>query len=128
MDPSFAMPIFLDAHHGTELPLDVVRAFLRAARSGATDDFGVTALDLYCGDDGRVFCVMSAPTEAAIRERHAAHGVICRRVRRVPSSAAAAQDLSAEEKAVVRQMIVDEPEWSSLRGSESSGGWLRQVG
>src|SRR5205809_6395717 len=95
MDPSSAMPIFLDAHHGTELPLDVMRAFLRAARSSATDEFGVSALDLYCGDDGRVFCVMSAPNEAAIRERHAAHGVICRRVRRVPSSGPATPGLMA---------------------------------
>jgi len=117
------MPIFLDSHHGTELPLDVVRAFLRAARNGTTDEFGVTALDLYCGDDGGVFCVLSAPDEAAVRQRHAAHGVVCRRVRRVAAHAASAPDLSAEEKAVVKQMIADEPVWSG-----PSGTWLRQVG
>jgi hypothetical protein len=128
MKPVATMAIFLDSHHSTELPLDVVRAFLRAARSGSTDDFGVTALDLYCGDDGRVFCVMSAPHEEAVRQRHAAHGVICQRVRLVPSSGVASQDLSPEEKVVVRQMIVDDPEWSGSRSSESTRGWLRQVG
>lgn len=122
------MPIFLDSHHGAELPLDVIRAFLRAARSGSTDDFGVTALDLYCGDDGRVFCVLSAPDEAAVRQRHAAHGVVCRRVRRVPSAGVSAPDLSAEEKAVVRQMITAEPELPTVGELGSSSSWLRQVG
>jgi hypothetical protein len=122
------MPIFLDSHHGSELPLEAIRAFLRAARNGMIDDFGVKALDLYCGDDGRVFCVLSAPDEAAVRQRHAAQGVVCRRVRRVPSPGVVTQDLSPEEKLVVRQMIAAEQEWSSLSGMESSGGWLRQVG
>jgi Protein of unknown function (DUF4242) len=120
------MPIFLDSHNGAELPLDAIRAFLRAARAGLTDEFGVTALDLYCGDDGRVFCVLSAPDEAAVRQRHAAHGVICRRVRRVP--AMGGQDLSPEEKAVVRQMIAVEQSVPIVGGPESGGEWLRQVG
>jgi hypothetical protein len=38
------------------------------------------------------------------------------------------QDLSAEEKLVVRQMIATEVEWSAAPGSASSGEWLRQVG
>jgi hypothetical protein len=122
------MPIFLDSHHGAELPLDVIRAFLRAARKGITDEFGVTALDLYCGDDGRVFCVLAAPDEAAVRQRHAAHGVVCRRVRRVPSPGASSHDLSPEEKVVVREMIASDSDWSTLSGIEPSGGWLRQVG
>lgn len=118
------MPVFLDSHNGTELPLDAIRAFLRAARNELTDDFGVTALDLYCGDDGRVFCVLAAPDESAVRQRHAAFGVVCRRVRRVPAMGAQQQqDLSPEEKAVVRQMIASDQD--SLGSSE---GWLRQVG
>jgi hypothetical protein len=117
------MPVFLDAHRGSELPLDAIRAFLRAARNGLTDDFGVTALDLYCGDDGRVFCVLSAPDEAAVRQRHAAFGVVCRRVRRVPAMGAQQQDLSPEEKAIVRQMIASDQD---VLGSSEE--WLRQVG
>ena len=128
MSVAAPMPIFLDSHNGAELPLDVVRSFLRAARTGSSDEFGVTALDLYCGDDGRVLCVLSAPNEAAVRQRHAAYGVICRRVRRVPSLGVTGQELSAEEKAIVRQMIGVEESWPVVHGSESSGEWLRQVG
>jgi Protein of unknown function (DUF4242) len=124
------MPIFLDSHLGTELPLEVIRSFLRAARGGITDDFGVTPLDLYCGDDGRVFCVISAPDEAAVRQRHAAQGVVCRRVRRVQSLGAASLDLSAEEKAVVRQMIAAEQEVPAITAVAelTEDDWLRQVG
>ena len=118
------MPVYIDSHHGAELPLSVIRGFLRAARSGITDDFGVTPLDLYCGDDGRVFCVLMAADEAAVRQRHAAHGVICRRVRRVPSVGAASHDLSVDDKAVVRQMIAQEHAWPSGSGGDG----LRQVG
>src|SRR4051794_14177073 len=112
------MPVFIDSHHGAELPLGVIRTFLRAARGGITDDFAVTPVDLYCGDDGRVFCVLIAPEEAAVRQRHAAQGVICRRVRRVPSVSAASQDWSAQDKAVVRQLIAQEHSWAS--GSQGS--------
>jgi hypothetical protein len=123
------MPLFVDSHRGSELPLDAVRVFLRAARNTVTDEFGVTALDLYCGDDGRVFCVLSAPDEAAVRQRHAAHGVVCRRVRRVPSSGTPGHDLSPEEKAVVRQMIAADRESPGARGSSlEASGWLREVG
>ena len=122
------MTIFVDSHFGAELPLAVIRGFLRAARTGISDDFGVTALDLYCGDDGRVFCVLSAPDEAAVRQKHAAHGVVCRRVRRVPAGRATAHGLSPEDKTVVRQMIVAEQEWPGLRTSRPSTTWLRQVG
>jgi hypothetical protein len=119
------MPIFLDAHHGSELPVDVMRDFLRAARSGSQDAFGVTPLDLYCGDDSRVFCVASAPDEASIRQGHAAQGVVCRRVRRVQGYATTSDQLTAEEKAIVRQMIAAEDDLGGLYGPDSDT--LRQV-
>src|SRR5437764_11943819 len=98
------MPIFLDSHRGGDLPVDSIRDFLRAARGGALDRFGVRALDLYCGDDGRVFYVVAAPDEAAVRQSHAAEGVVCPRVRRVQSLHGASDDLGDEEKAIVRNM------------------------
>jgi hypothetical protein len=122
------MSIFLDSHSGVDLPVDVIRDFLRGARSAATDAFGVRPLDLFCGDDGRVFCIMAAPDEAAIRQHHAAQDVVCRRVRRVHSEAGHDQ-LTAEEKAVVREMIQAEQTraaWESLL--QTPGEWLRQVG
>jgi Protein of unknown function (DUF4242) len=119
------MPIFLDSHHGSELAVEVIRAFLRGARSGAADAYGVIPLDLYCGDDSRVFCVVSAPDEAAIRQGHAAQGVVCRRIRRVQGRASAADQLTPEEKAVVRQMIAADDDWGDLYGPDAES--LRQV-
>jgi hypothetical protein len=83
---------------------------------------------MYCGEQGRVFCVLAAPDEAAVRQQHAAHGVICRRVLRVPSNGSINADLSADEKLVVREMIAAEQTWSDVPGSGLSGEWLRQVG
>jgi hypothetical protein len=122
------MPIFLDSHRGNDLPLDTIRDFLRAARSGSMGHFGVRPLDLYCGDDGRVFYVFAAPDEAAVRQSHAAEGVVCPRVRRV-QALHAKDELADEVKAVVRKMIVAEQASASLgsRGADDDK-WLRQVG
>lgn len=101
------MPIFLDSHHGVDLPVEVIRTFVQRARTHAPDAHGVTPLDLYCGEDGRVFLVVAAPDEATVRQRHAAEGVICRRVRRV-QSLSALEELGAEEAAVIREVIASE--------------------
>jgi hypothetical protein len=124
------MPIFLDSHQGSEVPLDSVRGFLRAARSSAADEFGVRPLDLYCGDDGRVFYVLSAPDEAAVRRHHAHQGVVCRRVRRVQSMITGANDdLGTDVKALVRGMIMAEQSTSPTVSSLAAGDeWLRHVG
>jgi hypothetical protein len=111
------MPIFLDTHHGSELATDRIRDFLRAARSAARDPFGVRPLDLYCGDDGRVFYVVAAPDEASVRQQHAAQGVVCRRVRRVESTRQTAEELGDEEKTVVRHMIAAEHAWPARAAS-----------
>lgn len=79
------MPIFLDVHVGGELPRHEICDFLRAARSATRDRFGMLPLELYCGEDGRLFCVVAAPDEASARAHHAALGINCRRVRRVLS-------------------------------------------
>jgi|SRR5579864_6126718 len=105
------MPIFLDTHHGSELAPDGIRKFLRNARSTSHDRFGVRALDLYCGDDGRVFCVVAAPDEASVRQQHAAEGVVCRRVRMVESTRASADELGEYERTQVRHMIAAEHAW-----------------
>jgi len=111
------MPIFLDTHHGSELATDTIRGFLRAARSASRDGFGVRPLDLYCGDDGRVFCVVAAPDEASVRQQHAAQGVVCRRVRKVESSGSSGEELGDEEKTVVRHMIAAEHAWPAQAAS-----------
>ncbi len=122
------MPIYLDSHRGNDLPLDAIRDFLRGARNGLLDRFGVRPLDLYCGDDGRVFYVVAAPDEAAVRQSHAAEGVVCPRVRRVQSLHGTGDELGDEEKVIVRRMIVAEQSSSSFGNRGADDEWLRQVG
>jgi hypothetical protein len=110
------MPIYLDTHHGSELAADDIRDFLRRARSAMRDVFGVRPLDLYCGDDGRVFYVVAAPDEASVRQQHASEGVVCRRVRLVESSGPA-EELGEEEKTMVRHMIAAEHAWPAQAAS-----------
>jgi hypothetical protein len=105
------MPLYLDTHHGAELDADHIREVLRAARAAARDSFGVRPLELYCGDDGRVFFVVSAADDASVRQRHAAEGVICRRIRRIESSRPDVEELGEEEKTQVRHMIAAEHAW-----------------
>jgi hypothetical protein len=109
--PTFGMPIFLDTHHGSEITSDEIRQFLLYARSGTQDEFGVRPLDVYCGEDGRVFYVVASPDEDSVRRRHAARDVICRRVRQVETPSSAADELGDEEKTTVRHMIAAEHAW-----------------
>ena len=124
------MPIFLDAHLGTDLPVDAIRQFLRDARRGVRSPAGVRPLDLYCGDDGRVFYVFAAPDELAVRGAHAALGLRCRRIRRVQLlSGLGGEELTDEQKVLVRHMIVGEQALPvSMGGLGRSDHWLRQVG
>src|SRR5438874_4563863 len=121
------MPLFLDTHHGSELNAVELRQFLRSARAAIRDEFGVRPLDLYCGDDGRVFYVVAAPDESTVRQSHAAAGAVCPRMRRVQSLDATSDELGDEEKAIVRNMIVAEQSSTSLpstgRGADDE--WLR---
>lgn len=123
------MPVFLDAHLATDLPVDGIRQFLRDARAGACDASGVRPLDLYCGDDGRAFYVVAAPDEVAVREQHARLGAVCTRIRRVDLLSGIADELSDEQKVLVRQMIVGEQALPvRLSGLGGTDPWLRQVG
>jgi hypothetical protein len=103
------MPIFLDAHHALELPVTSIRQFLPSARAASGDGGTVVPLDIYCGDGGRVVCVLSAPDEASVRKYHAGEGVVCRRIQRVESSAGA-MGLTVADLVRVRQIIASDRE------------------
>jgi hypothetical protein len=123
------MAIFLDAHLNSDVPLESMRDFLRRARTGQRDEFGVRPLDLYCGDDGRVFYVLAAPDEIAVRQHHAQCGVVCGRIRHVRLFSSTDDELSDAHKALVRQMIIGEQALPvSMGGLGDSDTWLRQVG
>jgi hypothetical protein len=101
------MPIFLDSHHALELPVNSIRQFLLSARAESSDSGTVVPLDIYCGDSGRVVCVLSAPDEASVRKHHAREGMVCRRIQRVESSAGAS-GLTVADVVRVRQMMASD--------------------
>jgi hypothetical protein len=120
------MPIFLDSHLGSDVPVESIRFFLRSARAATNDGLSVRPLDLYCGDDGRVFYVVAAPDEATVRQYHAEQGVVCGRVRRVePPYPASSDELTDANKQLVRQMIVAEQTSGAVVAPQRR---LRQVG
>jgi uncharacterized protein DUF4242 len=52
-------------------------------RDKRADEFGVRQAELYHNDEGKVYCLLEAPDEEAVRKHHAALGVDCGAVHRV---------------------------------------------
>lgn len=115
------MPIYLDAHFSSVLPLDLMREFLVHARRGTRDGHGVRALDLYCGEDGTVYYLAWAPDEDALRDYHAARGLDCVRLRQVNLFGSNTDDLSEDHKTLVRHMIVGEQAVPTARSGAAQG-------
>ena len=77
------MPQFMDFHEDLKLPAEDIEQIARGAREGATDEFGVRQVELYHNADGKVYCLLDAPDEEAVRKHHEAIGVSCGDVHRV---------------------------------------------
>ena len=77
------MPQFMDFHEDLKLPAEDVEQIAQGAREGATDEFGVRQVELYHNADGKVYCLLDAPDEEAVRKHHEAIGVQCGDVHRV---------------------------------------------
>jgi len=71
------MPQFMDYHDDLKLPAGAVEQIAQGARDGATDEFGVRQIELYYNADGKVYCLLEAPSEEAVRQHHAALDVPC---------------------------------------------------
>ena len=71
------MPQFMDFHDDLKLPEDAVQQIAREARGHKADEFGVRQLELFHNADGKVFCLLEAPSAEAVRHHHAALGVPC---------------------------------------------------
>ena len=69
------MPQFMDFHSDLKLPQDAIDGIAKGAEEGATDEFGVRQLELYHNPNGKVYCLLEAPNEQAVRDHHAALGV-----------------------------------------------------
>ena len=79
------MPLFMDYHDNLKLPAEAVQQIAEGTRDGATDDFGVRQVELYHNADGKVYCLLEAPDEQAVRDHHASLGVACGDVNQVNS-------------------------------------------
>jgi hypothetical protein len=53
------------------------------AKAMKADQFGVRQVELFHNPDGKVYCLLDAPDEEAVRKHHAALNVPCGEVHRV---------------------------------------------
>jgi hypothetical protein len=120
------MPIYVDFHHVTELSIPDIKRFLRLAEREACDEFGVRPLELFFGDNGRVFCVHAAPNEVAVRRRHRGLGLPCRAVHEVATLPRGHVPRDYEKALVQQAVLREEAELDAV--DEASYGWLQPVG
>jgi len=81
------MPRFMDFHEDLKLPQEAIDEIGRGAKAGEVDQFGVRQVELFHNPDGKVYCLLDAPDEEAVRAHHAALDVPCGEVHRVDSLA-----------------------------------------
>ena len=79
------MARFMDFHEDLKLPAGVIAQIAEDARNGKADRFGVCQIELYYNADGKVYCLLDGPDEAAIRDHRAALAVPCGDVHQVDS-------------------------------------------
>jgi len=73
----------MDFHDDLKLPADAIEQIAQESREGTTDQFGVHQAELYHNADGKVYCLLDAPDEEAVRQHHEALGLSCGDVHRV---------------------------------------------
>jgi hypothetical protein len=71
------MPQFMDFHPDLKLPVEAIEDISKGAHAGTSDQFGVQQVELYHNPEGKVWCLLDAPNEQAVRDHHAALGVPC---------------------------------------------------
>jgi hypothetical protein len=77
------MPRYMDVHDDLKLTPEALRQIGQDAREGTADGYGVTQVELFHNPKGKVFCLLDAPDEDAVRRHHAALDVPCGEVHRV---------------------------------------------
>lgn len=75
----------MDYHDDLKLPQSAIDDIAKGAREGAADEFGVRQIELFHNPDGKVYCLLDAPDEEAVRKHHAALDVPCGDVHPVSS-------------------------------------------
>lgn len=71
------MPRFMDFHPDLKLPQGAIDQIAADTAAGRADRFGVRQVELFHNAAGRVYCLLDAPDEDAVRQHHAALGVDC---------------------------------------------------
>ncbi len=79
------MPTFMDFHDDLKLPDEAVRQITKETEEHKVDTFGVRQVELFYNPDGKVYCLLEAPDEDAVRRHHAALGLQCGEVNEVKS-------------------------------------------
>jgi hypothetical protein len=79
------VPRFMDYHDDLKLPQQAIDSIAEGTRNGDTDEFGVRQVELFHNPDGKVYCLLEAPDEEAVRKHHAALDVPCGDVHKVSS-------------------------------------------
>jgi hypothetical protein len=79
------MPTFMDFHDDLKLPDEAVQQITKETEEHKVDEFGVRQVELFHNADGKVYCLLDAPDEEAVRRHHAALGVPCGDVHEVKS-------------------------------------------
>lgn len=77
------MPLYMDYHDDLHLPADAVKTISEDAAANKSDQFGVRQAELYHNSDGKVYCLLEAPSAEAVRQHHAAVGIECGEVHEV---------------------------------------------
>ena len=79
------MPKFIDQHEMGKFTEDMLRNLQKAPE----DEFGVTHHDiLFNKEKNKVFCVLNAPNEEAVRKHHAKAGIQCNSIEQIESTRA----------------------------------------
>jgi hypothetical protein len=77
------MPLFMDYHDELHLPPEAVEQITAEAKAHKSDQFGVRQAELFYNTDGKVYCLLEAPSAEAVRQHHSALGVGCGEVHEV---------------------------------------------
>ena len=97
------MATFFDFHPAREVCVEAVRRGFAEARRGYTDRSGCQPLDYYLASSGSVYCILEAPSEAAVRQFHADRAMPCSVV--WPVGGARAWPLAEADQAVVQRVL-----------------------
>ena len=79
------MARFMDYHDDLKLPPEAIATISQGAINGDVDQFGVRQVELFHNPEGKVYCLLDAPDEQAVRDHHASLGVDCGDVHEVQS-------------------------------------------